>query len=446
MMQLWLMSTERSLRAGAVVCAAAVLLVPTMGASGTTDTVRNSRLHHASAGHAPVVAPEVAAKPHAGKSGSAKSNSSKSKSSTARKKEAAPPVANKAKPRRKRNVEPEEVADPIPMHRASNARPSHAAPSPLNSTHKEPARSNEIARSEAGRGLPAMAPTQLAGNAAPAAHAPHSELITGVSHPEQVEPSIDPETSAEPAEHHTPEQDGDGDTPVVPHAASPSDAVVHDLMASVVPLHDEYPGEAVITHQPELTYRNGRVVVPAPLKGSHEVLVHQNFMADGEHLDRIQDDEELEQLIARHQLVNFPEAAGVRLNPELPGERRVARVWTVRFVEDMAHNFYERFHQPLYVSSAVRTVAYQLRLERVNGNAAGIDGESASPHLTGQAIDIAKRGMTMVQLAWMREYLMPLMQAGTIDVEEEFKQSCFHISVYKSYLPKTRMEVARLAK
>jgi hypothetical protein len=33
----------------------------------------------------------------------------------------------------------------------------------------------------------------------------------------------------------------------------------------------------------------------------------------------------------------------------------------------------------------------------------------------------------------MRAWLLPLEQAGEIDVEEEFRQSCFHITVYKSY-------------
>ena len=35
----------------------------------------------------------------------------------------------------------------------------------------------------------------------------------------------------------------------------------------------------------------------------------------------------------------------------------------------------------------------------------------------------------------MRTYLSPLIDQGKIDVEEEFQQSCFHISVYKNYLP-----------
>ena len=33
----------------------------------------------------------------------------------------------------------------------------------------------------------------------------------------------------------------------------------------------------------------------------------------------------------------------------------------------------------------------------------------------------------------MRRQLLGLQQAGKIDVEEEFAQACFHITVYKSY-------------
>jgi hypothetical protein len=91
-----------------------------------------------------------------------------------------------------------------------------------------------------------------------------------------------------------------------------------------------------------------------------------------------------------------------------------------------------------------------VRLQRTNGNAAGIDGDTASPHLTGQAMDLGKRNMSMAQIAWMRSYLLPLMQAGKVDVEEEFQQACFHISVYRSYMPSPvkrsvpRNEVAQL--
>jgi hypothetical protein len=89
----------------------------------------------------------------------------------------------------------------------------------------------------------------------------------------------------------------------------------------------------------------------------------------------------------------------------------------------------------LQLTSAVRTVEFQQKLQHTNGNAAPAEGETASPHLTGQAIDIAKHGLSITEIAWLRGYLLPLSQQGRIDVEEEFQQSCFHISVYKKYVP-----------
>jgi len=58
-----------------------------------------------------------------------------------------------------------------------------------------------------------------------------------------------------------------------------------------------------------------------------------------------------------------------------------------------------------------------------------------SPHVTGATIDLAKLGLSRQQLGWLRRWLLPLQQAAKLDVEEEFHQSCFHITVYKSYLP-----------
>jgi hypothetical protein len=200
-------------------------------------------------------------------------------------------------------------------------------------------------------------------------------------------------------------------------------------------------------------YRYGRLVVPPPMRGTREILVHQNLIADEEGLSRIQDDEDLRRMRTERMLVDFPESESLRVNPELAGDRRCARPWTVRFAAEIARAYYARFHQPLQVNSAVRTVAYQVRLRRVNGNAAGIGGDMASPHLTGEALDFGKRDMSTAEIAWMRTYLRPLMQGGKVDVEEEFQQACFHISVYRAYAPEvpgtrrhasTRSEVAQL--
>ena len=170
-----------------------------------------------------------------------------------------------------------------------------------------------------------------------------------------------------------------------------------------------------------------------PLRGSHESLVRQNERAEQDGLLRVKYDLDINTLRRQGSLVALPQLASMRADSRLPANRRYCRVWTGQFLTDLARVHYERFHKPLQINSAVRTVAYQRHLLHINGNAAPAEGDVASPHLTGEAVDIAKKGLTPSEVAWMRAYLLPLQTAGRIDVEEEFKQSCFHISVYKTY-------------
>lgn len=170
-----------------------------------------------------------------------------------------------------------------------------------------------------------------------------------------------------------------------------------------------------------------------PLRGSRASLLRQNERNAAEGLVRIQDDEQLEELLAQRELVLVPANASLRVNPELPANRRYCRPWTSQFLSDLARVHYARFHRPLQVNSAVRTVAFQRELMGINGNAAAADGDLASPHLTGAAVDIGKKGLTLQEIAWIRAWLLPLQTAGKIDVEEEFYQACFHITVYSSY-------------
>jgi hypothetical protein len=181
--------------------------------------------------------------------------------------------------------------------------------------------------------------------------------------------------------------------------------------------------------------KRGRLVVPPPLRGSHEILVRQNVVADRDGLDRIQDDNDLDRMRAARLLVPIPTTGALEVDERLPANRRYARPWTAQFLTVLSRAHYARFHTPLQLTSAVRTVEFQQKLQHTNGNAAPAEGETASPHLTGQAIDIAKHGLSITEIAWLRGYLLPLSQQGRIDVEEEFQQSCFHISVYKKYVP-----------
>jgi hypothetical protein len=180
----------------------------------------------------------------------------------------------------------------------------------------------------------------------------------------------------------------------------------------------------------------GKFPIPAPLKGSHESLIRQNVRSQADGLERVQDDADLLELRRGRQLVPVPVTTALIVDERLPANRRYTRPWTAQFLTDLSRVHYGRFHRPLQVNSAVRTVEYQRHLELVNGNAAPADGDDASPHLTGATIDIAKKGLSMTEVGWMRAYLMPLQAAGKIDVEEEFYQACFHITVYHAYRPR----------
>lgn len=179
-----------------------------------------------------------------------------------------------------------------------------------------------------------------------------------------------------------------------------------------------------------------RIHFVSPLRGTRASLVRQNERDDAEGLIRIQDQAQLLDLESAGDLVPIPESVALHVNPSLPPERRYCRPWTARFLAALARSHYARFHRPIEIDSAVRTVSFQRQLEMINGNAAPAEGDVASPHLTGAAIDIGKKGMRFSEISWMRGWLLPIQTSGTIDVEEEFHQACFHIDVYRSYARK----------
>jgi hypothetical protein len=224
--------------------------------------------------------------------------------------------------------------------------------------------------------------------------------------------------------------------------AEPLSVAAPVSVVSIVRDTTEHPvleptGDVASTPQimPQLYDSGGRLNVLPAMRGSHDILVRQNVMADLDGLSRIQDDEDLDRMRAKKMLVPIPVNDGLRVDDRLPVNRRFLRPWAAQFLLAVGRAHYAQFHTPLQINSAVRTVSFQLRLIRTNGNAAPAEGEDASPHLTGQAIDIAKKGLSQAEIAWMRLYLTPIQADGKLDVEEEFQQACFHISVYKKFSP-----------
>jgi hypothetical protein len=218
--------------------------------------------------------------------------------------------------------------------------------------------------------------------------------------------------------------------PAAPRSRSVAD---DDTATAVVKPHTAPESPALPTPTNSIPM-HAPIVAMAPLRGSMESLVRQNEKTDADNLERIEDDADLDHRIAQGVLVPVPASAGLTVNSGLPQNRRYCRPWTASFLADLARAHQAQFHHAFFVSSAVRTVDYQKRLILTNGNAAAAEGDVASPHLTGATIDIAKNGMSRQELYWMRNRLDALQEEGKIDVEEEFRQACFHITVYKSYI------------
>jgi hypothetical protein len=168
-------------------------------------------------------------------------------------------------------------------------------------------------------------------------------------------------------------------------------------------------------------------------RGSHEMLVKQNEVIDTLELPRIANDDELDEVIGNDDLVPLHESRSLRIAANLTENRRYCKPWTRDFVQDFSAAFYEEFHKPIQVNSAVRTVDQQKRLRRHNRNAGPIEGETASTHLTGITLDISKRGLTKKEHAWIEQYFLPLKTAGLIDPIEERRQPVFHVVVFDRY-------------
>jgi hypothetical protein len=180
--------------------------------------------------------------------------------------------------------------------------------------------------------------------------------------------------------------------------------------------------------------RHVRRILWHPLfPGSHAMLVRQNEWLDQVELPRIETEAELIEREQAEELVPVENTRTLNIPSNLPENRHYCRPWTRDFVEDLGEAYYREFHQPIVITSLVRTMEQQKKLRRRNRNAGPIEGDTASTHLTGVTVDILKRGMTLKQHRWIEQYFMPLKEAGFIDPIEERRQPVFHVVVFKYY-------------
>jgi len=176
-----------------------------------------------------------------------------------------------------------------------------------------------------------------------------------------------------------------------------------------------------------------RVAWNPVLSGSMDSMVRQNEEIDRLQLPRIADNDQLLELERTQELIPIQESRALRINPSLQADKKYCRPWCNQFLQDMSEAYFKEFHAPLQVNSAVRTMEQQQKLRRSNRNAAPEVGEHASSHLAGITVDLAKRGLTRAQHAWIETYLKNLRDQGLVEAAEERRQACFHVMVSDRY-------------
>jgi uncharacterized protein YcbK (DUF882 family) len=167
----------------------------------------------------------------------------------------------------------------------------------------------------------------------------------------------------------------------------------------------------------------------------------QNAAADKHDLTRIKNRDQLRKFIDAGLLVLVDDTDAYVISDELgekdPKHRRLykhARQYTKDFLDDLLSEAHRKFGSRYVVTSLVRTVDYQRKLCRSNGNAiCGSRGWKRSSHLTGAAVDISYVGMSKKERKWFRKELKRLQADGKIIYIREFSQACFHIMVLPNY-------------
>lgn len=167
----------------------------------------------------------------------------------------------------------------------------------------------------------------------------------------------------------------------------------------------------------------------SPIAGSVLSMSIQNQEIDRLMLPRIYDDNQLHQLEKDGELVKLENTNTVNIASHISEDRRYIRPWTAQFVYDMSRPFYGRFHKPITINSAVRTIEQQRELRKHNRLAAS---EDRSSHIAGITIDLCKRCYSSKERKWIVSYLKQYRDMGLICVADE--PTNYHVAVLYKYV------------
>lgn len=157
----------------------------------------------------------------------------------------------------------------------------------------------------------------------------------------------------------------------------------------------------------------------------------QNIFADEEGLVRMTE-AEFRMAVREKKLVPLPKHRSLEIDPRLDKPYRYLLPRATTFLTELAAEFGKTFRgRRLRVTSAIRPIERQKRLQQWNPSAASTEGEKASTHSTGATLDITKKNLRSKERVWLARELLKLECRGLAETLEE--RGAFHVMVLRAY-------------
>jgi hypothetical protein len=134
-----------------------------------------------------------------------------------------------------------------------------------------------------------------------------------------------------------------------------------------------------------------------------------------------------------------------------PNDRKQMRIRLLRMYnkdsrklfEEFTKEYYQKFNVPLRVTSLLRSMDYQISLNKSNANSFKVSGKgSLPPHTSGCAFDISRKNLTRDEQNWMMQRLGELERNRKLDsLREGNANACFHSFIYPDGIEPTNLNV-----
>ncbi len=115
-----------------------------------------------------------------------------------------------------------------------------------------------------------------------------------------------------------------------------------------------------------------------------------------------------------------------------------------KLFEEFMNGYYQQFKVPMRVTSLLRSMDYQISLNKTNANSFKVSGKgSLPPHTSGCAFDISRKNLTRDEQNWIMQKFSELERNRKLDsLREGNANACFHSFIYPDGIEPTNLNLA----